>query len=90
MDAVSKSLRLPRETYFEPQKVVRDPGVLTLLASKSLSCHSGVQILRILISKGRLNMPVFKDFDFRMALAPQRGANFTDLELKKCSEPASF
>ena len=27
-DAVSKSVRLPREKRFEPQKVVRDPGVL--------------------------------------------------------------
>ena len=29
MDALSKSLRLPREKHFEPQKVVRDPGVLS-------------------------------------------------------------
>ena len=36
-DAVSKSLHLPREKHFEPQKVVRDPGCLTILTSESPS-----------------------------------------------------
>ena len=30
------------------------------------------------------------NFDFRIALAPQRGANFGDLNFQKCSEHASF
>ena len=35
-------------------------------------------------------MPVFNDFDFRIALAPQRGANFGDLNFQKCPDHASF
>ena len=35
-DAASKSLRAPREKQFEPQKVVRAPGVLTVLTSNLL------------------------------------------------------
>ena len=54
---MSKSLRLPREKHFELQKVVRDRGVLTVLASKSFS-RAGVV------------------FDFQIALARRRGANF--------------
>ena len=37
MDIVSKSLRLPREKHFEPPKMSRNPGILTILASKSFS-----------------------------------------------------
>ena len=70
--------------------MVRDPGALTVLTSKSLSRHSVVQILRILTSKSRPTMPVFSGFDFRMALAPQRGANFANLNFQKCSGHASF
>ena len=32
--------------------------------------------------------PVFNDFDFPTALAPQRGANFVDLTFQKCSHHA--
>ena len=45
VDAASKYLFVLREKHFEPQKVVRDPGVLTVLTSESLSRHSVVQIL---------------------------------------------
>ena len=45
VNAVSKSLRLPCEQHFKSQKVVRDPGALTVLTSKSLSRHNVVQIL---------------------------------------------
>ena len=34
--------------------------------------------------------PVFNDFDFPTALAPQRGANFADLTFQKCSHHAIF
>ena len=33
---------------------------------------------------------VFNDFDFEIALAPQRGANFAELNFKKCSGHAMF
>ena len=40
--AGSKSFRLPRERHFEPQKMLRAPGALTVLTSKSLARHSVV------------------------------------------------
>ena len=50
-DAVSKSLRLPREKHFEPQKTSRDPGVFAVLISASLSRAGVVQILPTSTSK---------------------------------------
>ena len=72
---VSKSLRLPREKHFEPQKVVRDPGVLTILTSKSFSRAGVVQIFGTSSSKSALAPSVFNDFDFQTVLARRRGAN---------------
>ena len=87
---VSKSLRLPRENLFEPQKVVRDPGILTILSSKSFSRASVVQILPASTSKSRPRLSVFNDFDFQIVLARRRGANFGDFNFQKCSESVSF
>ena len=87
---VSKSLRLPRETHFEPPKTSRAPGALTILTSKSLSRAGVVQILRSSTSKSAPNLSVFNDFDFRIALARRRGANFVDVNFQKCSEPTVF
>ena len=87
---VSKSLRLPREKHFEPPKTPRDRQFLTILTSKSLSRAGVVQILRSSTSKSVLGLPVFNDFDFRIALARRRGANFARLNFQKCSGPASF
>ena len=87
---VSKSLRLPREKHFEPQKVVRDPGVLTILTSKSFSRAGVVQILATSTSKSAPRLSVFNDFDFRIALARRRGANFGDFNFQKCSRTLSF
>ena len=70
MDALSKSLRLPREKHFEPQKVLRDPGASTILTSKSRSRRSVMQVLPTWTSKSAENMPVFNDFDFEIALSP--------------------
>ena len=50
-DAMSKSLPLPREKHFEPQKTSRDPGVLTIFTSESLSRAGVVQILAASTSK---------------------------------------
>ena len=86
----SKSLRMPREKHFEPQKVVRDPGVLTILTSASLSCAGVVQILPTRTSKSAPTMPVFNEFDFRIVVARRRGANFGDFNFQKCSEALSF
>ena len=83
-------MRLPREKHFELQKVVRDPGALTILISKSLSRAGVVQISATSTSKSALAPSVFNDFDFQTVLARRRGANFGDFNFQKCSEPLSF
>ena len=87
---VSKSLRLPRETHFEPQKTSRDPGVLTILTSESCWRAGVVQILPTSTSKSAPGLSVFNDFDFQIVLARRRGANFPDFNFQKCSEAVSF
>ena len=87
---VSKFVRLPRETHFELQKTSRDRQFLTILTSKSLSRAGVVQILRTSTSKSAPNLPRFNDFDFQIALARRRGANFVNVNLQKCSDTASF
>ena len=87
---VSQSLRLPRETDFQPPKTSRAPGVLTILTSESFARAGVVQILRSSTSKSAPNLPRFNDFDFQIALARRRGANFVDVNFQKCSEHASF
>ena len=87
---MSKSLRLPREKHFQPQKLVRDPGVLTILTSKSCWRASVVQILPTATSKSAPTPSVFNDFDFQIVLARRRGANFADFNFQKCSDHASF
>ena len=81
---------MPRENHFEPQKVVRDPGVFTILTSESLSRADVVQNLSISTSKSAPTPPVFNDFDFQIVLARRRGANFRDFNFQKCSDHASF
>ena len=71
-------------------KVLRTHGVLTILTSESLSRAGVAQILRNSTSKSAPNLPVFTDFDFRIALARRRGANFVEINFQKCSGPASF
>ena len=84
------SWRLPREKPFEPPKTSRAPGVLTVLTSESFSRHNVVQILRGSTSKSAPTMPVLNDFAFRIALAPQRGANFADIFGSGSSAPPRF
>ena len=71
-------------------KVLRACHVLTILTSKSLSRAGVVQILSRSTSKSAPTPPVFNDFDFQIALARRRGANFVDVNLQKCSDHASF
>ena len=87
---VSKSLRLPREKHFERQKVVRDPGALTILTSKSCWRAGVVQIFGTSTSKSAPTPSVFNDFDFRIVLARRRGAYFADFNFQKCSRTVSF
>ena len=89
-DAASKSLRLPREKHFEPQKTSRNPGALTILTSESLSRAGVVQILATSASKNASAPSVFNDFDFQIEPARRRGANFGNLNFQKCSEAVSL
>ena len=52
---------------------------LTILTSKSLSRAGVVQILSISTSKSAPGLPVLNDFDFQIAFARRRGANFVDI-----------
>ena len=81
---------LSTDQHFEPQKVVRDPGVLTILTSKSFSRAGVVQILATSTSKSALSPSVFNDFDFQIVLTRRRGANFGDFNFQKCSRTLSF
>ena len=60
-------------------KVLRACQFLTISASKSLSRAGVAQILSRSTSKSAPGMPVFNDFDFQIALARRRGANFVDI-----------
>ena len=68
-------------------KTSRDRQFLTILTSKSLSRAGVVQILWSSTSKSAPNLPRFNDFDFQIALARRRGANFGEADFQKCSEP---
>ena len=48
------------------------------------------KFLRAWTSKSGPTMPVFSDFDFRIALSPQRGANCGDIFGSRPSAPARF
>ena len=71
-------------------KVLRHRQFLTIFTSKSLSRVGVVQILRSSTSKSAPNMPVFNDFDFQIALARRRGANFVDILGSRSSAPPRF
>ena len=72
------------------KKLFWNPGVLTVLPSKSPSRCGLVQILRGSTKKCSDAATIFNNFDFPTALAPQRGANFADLTFQKCSHHAIF
>ena len=59
--------------------MLRTSQFLTILTSKSLSRAGVVQILSMSTSKSAPGLPVFNDFDFQVALARRRGANFVGI-----------
>ena len=64
--------------------------IFLLLTSERLSRHSLVQILWNTISKSAPKLSVFNDFDIRIALWPQPGADFATHNLKKYPKTLSF
>ena len=71
-------------------KARRNPQVLTIFTAKSFSRAGVVQILSMSTSKSAPTPPVFNDFNFQIALARRRGANFVEINFQKCSEPTVF
>ena len=55
-DKVHNPSRLPREATSEPPKVVRTPGVFSILTSKSASRHNGVNFFDVWTSKSGPSM----------------------------------
>ena len=70
--------------------MVRTHGVLTILTSESLSRAGVVQILRSSTSKSAPTPSVFNDFDFRIALARRRCANFVEINFQSAPTPPVF
>ena len=56
---MQKSLRLPHETHFELPKTSQEPGVLTILTSRSISRAGVVESLATSTSKNAPIMPFF-------------------------------
>ena len=71
-------------------KGLRHRQFLTILTSKSLWRAGVVQILRSTTSKSAPGLPVFNDFDFQIALARRRGANFVDILGSRSFAPPRF
>ena len=64
---------------------------LMILTSERISRHSLVQILwHAIFKKCSKTLSFFHDFDFRIALSPQPGADFAEHNFKKCSKQSIF
>ena len=70
--------------------MVRDPGALTILISKSFSRAGVVQILTTSTSKSPPKLSVFNNFDFQIVLVRRRGANFADFNFPKVVRGSQF
>ena len=68
-----------KHTLTSTLKTPRNRQFLTILTSKSFSRAGVVQILRSWTSKRAPKPSSFNDFNFRIALARRRGANFVDI-----------
>ena len=78
VDAVPKSLRVPREKHFELQKVFPRPWCFNGVDFQTaLAPQRGAKFADLYFKKSTSS--VFNDCDLRIALAPQRGANFGDI-----------
>ena len=71
-------------------KVVRDCQFLTIVTSESLSRAGVVQILATSSSKSAPTPSVFNDFDYQIAVARRRGANFSDFNFQKVFRRLQF
>ena len=65
-------------------KVVRTPGVFSILTSKCALRYNGVHFFDISTSKSGPDLVSFVHSDFEMCFAPQRRALFRHLNFQKC------
>ena len=87
------------------KRIVPDPLQIHHVCQRFCNPHELLRLPRILqrveipapatrntlwTSKNVPRPSVFNDFDFQIALARRRGANFVDVNFQKCSEHASF
>ena len=70
-------------------KMLQACQFLTILTSNSRA-QTWCKFLRSSTSKSAPDMPVFNDFEFQIALARRRGANFAKLNFQKRSRHARF
>ena len=73
------------QRFCNPHELLRLPRICNL--SKSLHLPHKTHFST---SKNVPSPWCFNDFDFQIALARRRGANFAKLNFQKCSEPATF
>ena len=84
---VSEPLLIPHacQRFCNPHKLLRLPRIL-----KRIEIPAPATRKALWTSKSGPRPWCFNDFDFRIALARRRGANFADFNFQKCSDHASF
>ena len=84
---VSEHLLIPHacQRFCNPHKLLRLPRIL-----KRIEIPAPATRKPLWTSKSGPSTWCFNDFDFQIALARRRGANFADFNFQKCSEGVSF
>ena len=84
---VSEPLQIPHacQRFCNPHKLLRLPRIL-----KRIEIPAPAARKALWTSKSGPRPWCFNDFDFQIALARRRGANFADFNFQKCSEAVSF
>ena len=73
------------QRFYNPHELLRLPRILQRVEIPAPATRN-----TLWTSKNVPRPSVFNDFDFQIALARRRGANFAKLNFQKCSEPLSF
>ena len=84
---VSEPLQIPHacQRFCNPHELLRLPRILQRVEIPAPATRN-----TLWTSKNVPSTWCFNDFDFQIALARRRGANFANLNFQKCSEHASF
>ena len=84
---VSDPLQIPHacQRFCNPHELLRLPRILQRVEIPAPAMRN-----TLWTSKNVPRPSVFNDFDFQIALARRRGANFAKLNFQKCSEHATF